>query len=375
MDESYQEMNMHEHPSRNKGTAEVLRGWLIFGLIVSILVHVGLYIVLNHLQLRGLDQSHYRQLLPPSFRVSQVTISEEALQDPGADPMEDLNKEAERAQVDPSRFQEEFDENTLLQREVKMSPEEKELSPELLKETLRRPDTTATSEIENLRESAGDIASDIVAGDLARELTREMSEQDKSKARQSELAEQLRQEVNANRSSNQPLLELEDPREQVVLSGNEGRTEGSSIGDGFNTPDGYSDIDELLTQTGPLEADTAPLMMSGDVMFDSDSYQLKRNALRSLGKLGRLMRKHPSVRFVVEGHTDSFGSNEYNQRLSEMRAESVKQWLVRNMGIDPGQVVTRGYGETQLIAPGSGTEEQQQINRRVEILMQGLNGG
>ena len=130
---------------------------------------------------------------------------------------------------------------------------------------------------------------------------------------------------------------------------------------------GFSNLDDLLAQTGPLAPETAPILMPTDLLFDYDSADLRIEALESLQKLGRLIQKNPGARFVIEGHTDSFGSDDYNLELSRKRAESVKAWLTGSMGLPNETIQTVGYGKSRLLVPGNGTVEQQQINRRVEI--------
>ncbi len=132
---------------------------------------------------------------------------------------------------------------------------------------------------------------------------------------------------------------------------------------------GFSNLDDLLAQTGPLSPETAPILMPTDLLYDYDSTDLKVEALASLQKLGLLIQRNPGARFVIEGHTDSFGSDEYNLELSRKRADSVKAWLTEQMGIRGDSIQTVGFGKTRLLAPGSGTIEQQQINRRVEIVI------
>ncbi len=84
------------------------------------------------------------------------------------------------------------------------------------------------------------------------------------------------------------------------------------------------------------------------------------------------MYKSPQV--IIADHTDSKGSDAYNQRLSEKRAESVKKWLSENAGISADTIKTVGYGETRPMAPnansdGSDNPEGRQKNRRVEIVI------
>ncbi len=77
---------------------------------------------------------------------------------------------------------------------------------------------------------------------------------------------------------------------------------------------------------------------------------------------------------MISGHTDSKGSEEYNQKLSEKRAESVKKWLIENAGVNPKIIEISGYGESRPVAPntnpdGSDNPEGRQKNRRVEIVI------
>jgi outer membrane protein OmpA-like peptidoglycan-associated protein len=139
---------------------------------------------------------------------------------------------------------------------------------------------------------------------------------------------------------------------------------------GGNQP-GFSNLDELLAKTGPLSSETAPILMPTDLLFDYDSADLREAAMESLSKLAMLIRRNPHATFVIEGHTDSFGSDAYNLDLSTRRADSVRAWLLTSMGIPDHRIDTRGFGESRLIAPSSGTIEEQQINRRVEIVIKG----
>lgn len=143
-----------------------------------------------------------------------------------------------------------------------------------------------------------------------------------------------------------------------------------SVGGGSPSQEnGFSNLDDLLAQTGPLAPETAPILMPTDLLFDYNSPNLRPEALESLKKLGLLIQRNPGSQFIIEGHTDSFGSDEYNLELSRKRAESVKTWLTETMGLPDGAIQTVGYGKSRLLAPADGTIEQQQINRRVEIVI------
>ena len=136
----------------------------------------------------------------------------------------------------------------------------------------------------------------------------------------------------------------------------------------------FSDLDSLLSNQGPLSSKTAPILLPTDLLFDYDSATLRDAAVDSLQKLADLIERNPNSNFIIEGHTDSFGTPEYNARLSTARAESVKAWLVSAANIDPSRIQTRGLGMTHLLVPG-GTVEQQRLNRRVEIVIKNNHRG
>jgi outer membrane protein OmpA-like peptidoglycan-associated protein len=131
---------------------------------------------------------------------------------------------------------------------------------------------------------------------------------------------------------------------------------------------GFSDLDQLLAQKGPLGSGTK-LRMPDDQLFEYDSDVLQASAVGQLQKLGTLIQRNPNSTFSVEGYTDSFGSFGYNLDLSQRRADSVKRYLVEAMGISPVQIRTRGYGATKFRASPNGSIEEQSPNRRVEIVV------
>lgn len=103
------------------------------------------------------------------------------------------------------------------------------------------------------------------------------------------------------------------------------------------------------------------------VFFDFNSATLKHESYPDLNRAVSVMRENPSMQVTVAGHTDSVGSDEYNLKLSQDRANSVKAHFTSN-GIAASRVTAVGYGETQPIADNS-TEEGRALNRRVEFLV------
>ena len=101
------------------------------------------------------------------------------------------------------------------------------------------------------------------------------------------------------------------------------------------------------------------------ILFDFDSATLRPEAREKLRRLAESLKKYPETEVLIVGHTDSTGPEEYNQRLSERRAEAAAAFLMQQ-GIRPSRIRTMGKGETEPIASNA-TEEGRQLNRRVEI--------
>jgi outer membrane protein OmpA-like peptidoglycan-associated protein len=106
-----------------------------------------------------------------------------------------------------------------------------------------------------------------------------------------------------------------------------------------------------------------------DVLFDIGKYTLRPETREKLAKVSGIVLAHPGLRLDVEGHTDSTGSDELNQKLSENRAAAVREYLLAQ-GIHGEAVTARGLGKTQPIAPND-TAANRQKNRRVEMVVSG----
>lgn len=131
-----------------------------------------------------------------------------------------------------------------------------------------------------------------------------------------------------------------------------------------------AELDRTRAELAELKAkqsNRGMVMTLGDVMFDTGKYELKPGGDRVVDQLARFLEANPERRVRIEGFTDSVGSDEFNLRLSDMRAQSVKARLI-SAGIDPARIATQGYGEAFPVASndsGSG----RQLNRRVEIVI------
>lgn len=130
---------------------------------------------------------------------------------------------------------------------------------------------------------------------------------------------------------------------------------------------------QLLRQLNRvLETRDSPrglVVTMGDVLFDTGKYNLRPTARERLARLSGIISAYPGLSLQVEGHTDSTGSDEFNQRLSEQRAETTRRFLIEQ-GLDEGMVTAKGFGKTMPVADNS-TSEGRQKNRRVEIVVSG----
>lgn len=135
-----------------------------------------------------------------------------------------------------------------------------------------------------------------------------------------------------------------------------------------------AELAQLLKEMSELQGqltDRGIVLTLGDVLFATGKSELNASAQLSMGKLAEFLQKNQNRNLLVEGHTDSVGSDAYNQGLSDQRAASVKSALVKN-GITSERIVTIGYGKKYPLASNADTTGKQQ-NRRVEAII--LNEG
>ena len=106
-----------------------------------------------------------------------------------------------------------------------------------------------------------------------------------------------------------------------------------------------------------------------DVLFDVNKYSLKPEAREKLAKVSGIILSHPGLKIAVEGYTDSTGSDEYNMKLSDYRANSVRDYFIAE-GIAPGNISAQGFGKTNPVADNA-TAAGRKMNRRVELVVSG----
>jgi outer membrane protein OmpA-like peptidoglycan-associated protein len=327
-------------------SAVSLKHWILPAIALSFLFHCGLFYYFSKKTLDRFAQADIPRLVPRVFNVNRLQIDQKLLETdskPAATPGKpagDFGTIANLTQFDGS-FEKDI-------QELRATPE------------VSSPEVPQLKEKPSVDTQSAQTAAAKAKAESAVAMEKELSE--------------VRQQL----LSDKPDM----PNRPKIASGNKkspGKTDNQDVGDStisgsVGIPAGFSNLDQLLSGSGKLGLGTAPILMPTDLLFDYDSATLRPGATASLQKLGRLIQRNPQAIFKVEGHTDSFGSDEYNLDLSQRRAETVKAWLVENMNIEPDRIQTQGYGKTRLIVPGDRSVEEQQLNRRVEIVIRTKKG-
>jgi OmpA-OmpF porin, OOP family len=125
---------------------------------------------------------------------------------------------------------------------------------------------------------------------------------------------------------------------------------------------GYKEIHKDLYLV-PIEV--GQVVRLNNVFFDFDKWDLRGESFLELNRVVKLLDENPSIVIEMSAHTDSYGSDEYNIKLSGNRARSVMEYIL-SKGIDTSRISSKGYGETKPVAPND-TPENRQLNRRVEF--------
>lgn len=307
------------------------RTWALCALAGSLLIHLTLVLIFRQTHLQQFSIKPQERLAPRPVTVERVEIDPALLEEPAQSPEASSPKKQDSIpDIILPEEQPQFEQ--MLSRDIRATPAAADLAEALLKEQPEPQAETAVLAERMSEQSARDLEKSLAA------MTKSLS---------------------ANQPIIQPGSLIKGSSEDLTRSAAALAAEGG----------GYSDLDGLLAQSGNLKAGTAPILMPTDLLFNFDSAEMRPGAEQSLAKLGRLIARNPKILFVIEGHSDSFGSPEYNLELSRARAETVKRTVVALTGVSARQIQTVGYGSSRLIAPASGSMEEQQINRRVEIVI------
>ena len=166
---------------------------------------------------------------------------------------------------------------------------------------------------------------------------------------------------------------LEDQRAALGTQREEARLESRTLEADtarVATAEAEAQTAELQRQVDALQAKVTErglVLTLGDVLFASGRAELNPGTANNLNQLVTFLGKYPSRTVMIEGHTDSVGNDDYNQGLSQRRADSVRSYLVRQ-GIDAGRITAMGAGESTPVAGNESATGRQQ-NRRVEVII------
>jgi outer membrane protein OmpA-like peptidoglycan-associated protein len=149
----------------------------------------------------------------------------------------------------------------------------------------------------------------------------------------------------------------------AVIGGVAGGVIGGAIG--YKLDQQAKELEQIPDTEVERKEDRLVVTMSNAVLFDLDSAALKGEAQGTLSQMADVMIRYPDSDILVKGHTDSTGSEAYNQELSERRAKAVQNYLI-DKGVANQRITAIGFGETMPAEPND-TPEGRQKNRRVEI--------
>jgi outer membrane protein OmpA-like peptidoglycan-associated protein len=323
-----------------------MRRWFIAALIVSLFLHLALIAYFRAARITHFTVAQPR-LVPRMFNTREVQIDPKLLNDAETDipsPTQDQPKKITLPQ-DQRSFTDEL-------RDVHLTPS----APEIAKPILSDKPRVDAPKVEGLT---------ALTQRTADQFDKELGNIGEQALKDSAL------------SPKQPLIKPGGA--EATGMPNDGNSNRLSSGDG--TLPGFSNLDDLLGQSGgKLRGDEKPIYMPGGALFEFDKFDVRTDAIERLKKLERLVERNPNAVFSIEGHTDSIGTPEYNQQLSQKRAEAIRDILV-TLGANPENLSVRGYGSSHLIvqpSPTIGTSaadiqrevERQAPNRRVEIVIQ-----
>ncbi|MBL9150862.1 MAG: OmpA family protein [Verrucomicrobiales bacterium] len=352
MDPTYSWQSVsRQTPSFKIETTRNLGWWILLALLISVFIHIFLYLALGEMQWFG-GAAPKDEIVWKNQR-KQLTIDRDKLEQMLPTPEPPKPEPVEPAKLsDLPLIDKSLDEFDLMERakdkEVKLTPEVN--TAQIF--TNERP-TVPKQALESIADSIDVSAADVLSRDL-----KEMRE----KLLESSVV-----------SNDQPLMELNNDDLNTGVDTDEFFRKAASKafgGDADKFMEGYSSLDGLIGATGgDLPPGEEKILMPTDILFEYNEYALKEAARLSMMKLAFIVQTNPTAQFVIEGHTDSFGNEEYNLDLSMKRAVAVRDWLVERLQIGSDNIKVMGLGKTRPIVNPGGTVEEQSLNRRVEIVI------
>ncbi len=312
--------------SRREAQSSSLSVWFLVALGLSLGLHFGFYTWSKATRMKGMAESAAPALLPPKFVVKQVNFDPKSLQDI-PEPAQAPKKEP----VTPEKLV--FSDAKPQAADMKLEVKPVDVSSKLVED---KPQTKADpiAMTAMVQSTAGALDGEL--GALAGTFLKTQAT-----------------------SSAQPVLAISPQM------GNGGGQNGAAANAAMQ---GKQSLDDVLSGIGKVPTKDSPVAIPGNALFAHDSSELGQESVPILEKIADLRRRFPDYVMVIVGHTDNTGSPDYNVRLSQRRADAVKEWLVKRYGMAASKLDTLGKGSQELLVP-SGNVEEQAPNRRVEVVL------
>jgi outer membrane protein OmpA-like peptidoglycan-associated protein len=316
--------------------------WILGALGIALVIHLVLAWALGWYKIPGMEVpfSHSRPTGP--FTVKRIEINPDALKSQQDDPI------ARLPVAEPPKNPAQFNLDQNLVEKALQTPQ-----PALATPSVPEPNKViaATDLSQGLPYAESDSAK------ISAEIAQVEPAASSGPLTSSKLAEQL---ISANAGPTQPGTPAGSP---ATGNGATGKLPG------------FAELAPNFKATGPNLSNLPEpvlLRLPSDVLFDFDSAQLKPEADSLLSQAIGLITKYPEADIHIDGYTDSFGQPDYNSTLSQQRAEAVQAWLQERIAQEAYKFHSLGHGSADYVVSAQGSIEQQQPNRRVEILIQAL---
>jgi outer membrane protein OmpA-like peptidoglycan-associated protein len=316
--------------------------WVLGALGIAFAIHLVVAWVMGWYKIPGMEVPFSHSAPPLPFTVKRIEINPEALKSSTDDPISHLPV------ADPPRNPAEFNLDPNAVERALQTPQ-----PALATPAVPEPNRViaATDLSQGLPYAESDAAK------VSAEIARVEPTTSGGPLTSSNLAEQM---ISASSGPTQPGTPAGSP---ATGNGTAGKLPG------------FAELAPNFKPSGPSLSNLPEpilLRLPSDVLFDFDSATLKPEADGLLSQAVGLITKYPEADVHIDGYTDSFGKPDYNSTLSQQRAEAVQAWLQQRIAQDAYKFHSLGHGSADYVVSAQGSIEQQQPNRRVEILIQAL---
>ena len=316
--------------------------WVLGALGIALVLHLALAWALGWYKLPGMEVPFSHSQPTGPFTVKRIEINPDALKSRQDDPI------ARLPVAEPPKNPAQFNLDPNLVEKALQTPQ-----PVLATPSVPEPNKViaATDLSQGLPYAESDSAK------ISAEIARVEPAASSGPLTSSKLAEQL---ISANTGPAQPGTPTGAPPTGNGIAG--------------KLP-GFAELAPAFKATAPNLShlpEPVLLRLPSDVLFDFDSAKLKPEADSLLSQAVGLITKYPEADIHIDGYSDAFGKPDYNSTLSQQRAEAVQAWLQERIAQASYKFHSQGHGSSNYVVSALGSIEQQQPNRRVEILIQAL---